>query len=91
MPTPQPVVKSAVLAALTALVPAVLGLLVAFGVDLSDAQQQAILALTAAVTGLVGTGAPIVAAVFARREVTPLASPRDNEGNVLVPARRQAP
>ncbi len=48
----------------TALVSAVLALLVTFGVDISDDQQNAILAL-------VGVLAPIVAGVLIRRKVTP--------------------
>ena len=90
-PQPQPVIKSAWLAALTALVPAALGLLVAFGVDLTEAQQSAILALTAALTGAAGVVAPVVAGYLSSREVTPLASPRDNSGNALVAFRRQTP
>lgn len=48
----------------TALVAAVLGSLVAFGVDLSDDQQKAILGLTAVV-------APLVVGLVARSKVTP--------------------
>jgi hypothetical protein len=89
--TPQPVVKSAALAALSAFVTALLGLLVAFGVDLSTEQQNAVLGFVAALSGAVGVVAPLLAGYLSAREVTPLSAPRDNEGNVLVPARRQTP
>lgn len=52
-------------ASITAVVAAVIGLLVAFGVDLSDDQQKAIL-------GLVAVAAPIVAGVLIRGKVTPV-------------------
>lgn len=51
-------------ASLTSLVTALVALLVAFGVPLSDDQQKALLGLAAVV-------APIVAAAIARRRVTP--------------------
>lgn len=50
---------------ITAIIAAVLSLLVAFGVDLSDAQTQAIL-------GLVAILGPLVAALISREKVTPL-------------------
>lgn len=52
-------------ATVTALVAAVLALLVSFGITLSDDQQKAILGLTAVV-------APLVVAGFARSRVTPV-------------------
>lgn len=52
------------IASITALVVAVLGLLVAFGVTINDQQQKAILAFFAVV-------APWVVAVIGRRHVTP--------------------
>jgi len=51
-------------AAVASFVSAVLALLVAFGVGLSPDE-------TAAVMGVVGVVAPIVAAYFARKRVTP--------------------
>ena len=51
----------------TAAVSSVLALLVAFGVDLSQSQQVAVLGVIA------GVG-PLVAAVLTRRKVTPAAS-----------------
>lgn len=50
---------------ITAAVAAVIGLLVAFGADLSKDQQAAIL-------GGIASVAPIVAAVLTRRKVTPV-------------------
>lgn len=58
----EPVVT---VASITALVAAVLALLVAFGLPLSNDEQQAILGLAAVV-------APLVAALVARRKVTPV-------------------
>lgn len=52
-------------ATITALVAAVLGLLVSFGIDLTKDQQNAILAVAAVV-------APLVVAAFARGKVTPV-------------------
>lgn len=49
---------------ITAVVAALLALLVAFGLPLSNDQQQAIL-------GFVSVAAPVVAAVLIRRKVTP--------------------
>lgn len=58
-PASEPVLnRGAIVAAVTAL----LALLVAFGVPLSDGQQAAIL-------GLIAAAAPLVAAVWARRSV----------------------
>lgn len=57
-----------------------LALLLAFGVDVSKEQTTAIL-------GVVGFAAPILAAVFARKRVTPSADPRDSAGHELVPVR----
>ena len=57
----EPVVT---IASITAAVAALIALLTAFGVPLSDDQQKAILALVA-------VAAPLVAAVLARRHVTP--------------------
>lgn len=51
-------------ASITAVVAAVIGLLVAFGIDLSDDQQKAILALVA-------VAGPVVAGFVTRGKVTP--------------------
>jgi hypothetical protein len=56
---------AAVIGTATAVVAALIALLVSFGVDISDDQQNAILAL-------VGVAAPIVAGVLIRRKVTPV-------------------
>lgn len=53
------------IASLTAAVAAVIGLLVAFGVSLSDDQQKAILSVVAVV-------GPLVAGYFTRGKVTPV-------------------
>jgi hypothetical protein len=52
-------------AALTALVAAIIACLVAFGVDLTEDQQKAVL-------GLVAVVAPLVVGFIARRKVTPV-------------------
>lgn len=59
--TSEPVWSAAVI---QAFVVAVIGLVVAFGLDLSDTQQDAILGLTAVL-------APFVAAWRVRKQVTP--------------------
>lgn len=53
------------IASITAAVAAVIGLLTAFGVSLSDDQQKAIL-------GVVAVIGPIVAGYFTRGKVTPV-------------------
>ena len=55
--------------AITAAVAACIGLLVAFGVDLTGDQQTAIL-------GVVAVVAPLVVAALTRSKVTPVADPR---------------
>lgn len=67
-------------AAIAPIVTAALGLLVAFGVDLSPDQQNAIKTM-ALVT------VPILIVIgnrIARGQVTPVADPRNNEGEQLV-------
>lgn len=59
-----------------ALVTAVIAVAVAFGLPLSDEQQKALIALA-------GVLAPVAAAVWARGQVTPVADPRDEDGNPL--------
>lgn len=76
----RPLVTTATLAAFVA---AVLSLLTAFGVPLSDAQQ-------AAVSGLAAVLAPLVVALVGHRLVTPTADPRDRDGRQLVPAAESA-
>lgn len=63
----------------TALVMAVIAVAVAFGLPLTDEQQKALIALA-------GVLAPVAAAVWARGQVTPVADPRDNDGQPLTPA-----
>lgn len=59
-----------------ALVTAVIAVAVAFGLPLSDEQQKALIALA-------GVLAPVAAAVWARGQVTPVADPRDDDGQPL--------
>lgn len=65
-------------AAFLVLVSAVMALLIAFGVDLTQEQQVAIYGVFAASIGLI--------AAWQRSQVTPVARPRDNAGRDLVPA-----
>lgn len=53
------------IASITGIVAAVLGLLVAFGVPLTDDQEKALLGLAAVV-------APFIVAYFGRKRVTPV-------------------
>jgi len=65
----RPVLKlGAVASAAAAVVPAILALLVAFGVDLTDSQTAAILGLIAAI----GAAAPVTAAKQAEKVVSPV-------------------
>lgn len=61
-----------------AVVTAVVNIVVWFGVDLDTDTQ-------AAITGAAGSVAALVVAWMARGDVTPVADPRDNEGNPLTP------
>ena len=61
-----------------ALVTAVIAVAVAFGLPLTDEQQKALIALA-------GVLSPVAAAVWARGQVTPVADPRDDDGNRLTP------
>jgi hypothetical protein len=72
----EPLITTALI---TSLVGAVLTLLVAFGVPLTEAQQDAI-------NGLVIVAAPLVVALVGRRYVTPLSDPRDVDGEPLTRA-----
>lgn len=67
---------SLTIGAITAAVTAILGLLVAFGLPLSNAQEAAILAV-------IGPVAVLVGALVIRSKVTPSADPRDVAGNPL--------
>lgn len=70
--TSRPVLKiGAVVAAASAVVPAVLALLVAFGVTLTDAQTSAILGLIAAIAAVV----PVAGAKQAEKRVSPINDP----------------
>lgn len=61
-----------------AIITAVLALVVAFGVDLTTDQQVAILGVTATVV-------PVVLALVTRGQVTPVASPQNDDGVPLTP------
>ena len=63
--------------AITGAVTAVIALVVAFGVDVTEDQQAAIL-------GVVAVIAPAVVALWSRRKVTPLADPKDTDGTPLM-------
>lgn len=65
------------IASLTAGVTAIIGLLVAFGIDVSKDQQVAILAVVAVV-------APFVVPLFGRSKVTPVSDPVAADGTQLV-------
>jgi hypothetical protein len=64
-------------ATITGAVTAVLALLVEYGIDITDGQQQAILAVVA-------VAAPLIVALAARRKVTPVADPRADDGTPLI-------
>lgn len=66
--------------AVTALIQAVIGVLVAFNLNVTPEQQQAVLGLTTALVSMT----VIVAAVI-RQNVTPVRNPRNDEGQKLVP------
>lgn len=66
--------------AVTALIQAVIGVLVAFNLDITPEQQQAVLGLTTALVSMT----VIIAAVI-RQNVTPVYNPKNNKGKKLVP------
>ena len=66
----------AIIAAITGLIEAIIALLPLFGVALTIEQQSALMAV------VVASGS-VVSAVWARSLVTPVANPRDNDGNAL--------
>jgi hypothetical protein len=63
------------------IVTAVLGLLVAFGVPLTDDQRDTVLALVGALVPV----AAMLGAWWSRSRVTPLSDPRDASGRSLMP------
>lgn len=65
-------------ASISATVAAVIALVVAFGVDLTQDQTSAIL-------GVVGVLAPLLVALATHGKVTPVADPKDDTGRALVP------
>ncbi len=67
-----------------ALITAVLALLVAFGVELTNEQ-------TAAILGVAGVLVPIVAGIWISRKTTPLAEPKDDDGVPLVRSSDRLP
>lgn len=71
-------------AALISLITALMALLVAFGVEITNAQQEAILGFVAA---LVAVATPIIVNEWVRRKVTPVEDPRTVDGQpaFLVP------
>lgn len=71
-------------ATLVAVVSAALALLVSFGLGIDPTQVQAILTFVTVV-------APFVVAYFVRKKVTPVADPKDNEGNSLTPDVTETP
>ena len=74
----------AIIAAIVGLIEAVVALLPLFGVPLTIEQQAAIMAV------IVAAGS-VVSAVWARSLVTPVANPRDNDGNPLKADRVMVP
>lgn len=66
----------AIIAAIVGLIEAVIALLPLFGVALTVEQQAALM-------GVVVAAGSVVSAVWARSLVTPVANPKDNDGNVL--------
>lgn len=65
-------------AGIAAIVSAIVALLVAFGLDLSEGQ-------TAAILGVVSVLAPLIVGLLARRKVTPTSDPKTDDGAPLVP------
>lgn len=68
----------AVITAVIALVSAIVALLPLFGVPLTAEQAAGIMAVVVAAGGVVST-------LLIRSQVTPVANPRDNDGNRLTP------
>ncbi len=74
----------AIIAAIIGLIEAGIALLPLFGVPLTVEQQAGLM-------GFVVAAGSVASAIWARSLVTPVANPQDNDGNVLVPAKVQAP
>jgi hypothetical protein len=72
-------------AAVVAVIGSIITALVAFGLDVTDGQRNAIIGLVVPTFVLVG----LIGAWWARRQVTPLANPRDNALAPLVRADGQ--
>ena len=66
----------AIIAAIVGLIEAIIALLPLFGVRLTVEQQAALM-------GVVVAAGSVVSALWARSLVTPVANPKDNDGNVL--------
>ncbi len=66
----------AIIGAIVGLVEAIIALLPLFGVALTIEQQAALMAVVVA-------AGSVISAVWARSLVTPVANPRDNDGNML--------
>jgi len=75
---PEPVLT----AAIAPMAAAAVGLLVAFGVRMTDAQQSAVLTAATTLAAVVA----LAANWWARRLVTPVEDPRDDQGRDLIPA-----
>ena len=68
----------AIIGAMVALIEAVIGLLIAFGVDMSAEQSQALITVAVAAGPVIGL---VLNVIFVRSRVTPVADPRTEEGN----------
>ena len=73
----------AIITAIVAVIEAGIALILAFGIQLTNEQIGAIFAFVAAVGG-------VIEILIIRPQVTPIADPRDNDGNTLraVPSDR---
>lgn len=83
---PQPVLSANTVSAILSNVLAVAVALGFVTTAESGEVTTAALGLYAAVAAAISVGSHLVAAVRARRKVTPLTAPRDDAGNRLVPA-----
>jgi hypothetical protein len=83
---PQPLLNQATIIAIATVA---VGAAVTLGI-VPAASQQHVLDTTNVTVGavftLIATATPLITALYGRRSVTPLAEPRDNAGNPLVPA-----
>lgn len=71
-------------ATIVAIIAAFLGVLIAFGVPITEEMKIALLTFF-------GTAAPVVVWLMSRRKVTPLADPKDSTGEELVRRVDQQP